>query len=575
MFSEKTLTKINLNKLIEFGLLNYKNGNLIEAKYLFEKVIKVDSKNEHINQLLGIISVQNKEYQKAIEYFGKVIKVNAFNALNYVNRGNAYLEINDLENAEINYIRALKLDPNYAEAYCYLAVLQAKKMLFDEAIDNLKKSININPKNFMAYYNLGNIYAQIKNYEQAQKEYFVAIQINPDYAQVYSSLANIYQKIAKNKLALKYYNIAISKNQKNPEIFYNKGNLCEKLENYEEAIQNYDKAIGIDNLYAQAYWNKALIQLGKKQYEDGWKNYEWRWQQDDFNQNIVQTTIPKLSEINTGIIRKKILLIAEQGIGDQILYLSLLNDLMAINISIVVMVNEKLISILKNSFPDILFCKKEKIIRGNNFDYYLWLGDLGKLFRNSITDFESQKKYYLIADKFKTDLYRNRIKKNNNSKIICGITWRSINEKIGEAKTIQLIEFLPLLKIKNIAFVNLQYGDCKNEIQEFENRYGANIINISDIDQFNDLCSHASLINACDIVVTISNTTAHLAGALGKKTFLLCSKGNGQLWYWFNENNGKSIWYPSVEIHMKKYFQSWSKPIEEIKVKLENINEIK
>jgi ADP-heptose:LPS heptosyltransferase len=75
------------------------------------------------------------------------------------------------------------------------------------------------------------------------------------------------------------------------------------------------------------------------------------------------------------------------------------------------------------------------------------------------------------------------------------------------------------------------------------------------------LDSHAALVEACDFVVTVSNSTAHISGALGKDTYLICPTGKGQLWYWKNKNFDKSLWYPSISIFEQEIRGNWDKPI--------------
>jgi hypothetical protein len=115
--------------------------------------------------------------------------------------------------------------------------------------------------------------------------------------------------------------------------------------------------------------------------------------------------------------------------------------------------------------------------------------------------------------------------------------------------SIQLKDLSPILSLDNIAFVSLQYGNVKEQLISFNNRHNFNIQEFDLVDNFKDLDGHASLIDACDFVITISNTSAHLSGALGKETYLLCPSGEGLLWYWSHQLNGKSLWYPSINIH--------------------------
>ena len=96
----------------------------------------------------------------------------------------------------------------------------------------------------------------------------------------------------------------------------------------------------------------------------------------------------------------------------------------------------------------------------------------------------------------------------------------------------------------------------------------ANIYNIDNIDKFNDIDCLASLITSCDLIVTSSNATAHIAGALGVKTLLLAPFGKGKIWYWYEENQ-TSLWYPSIKVFNQLPNSSWENAVREIKNEIE------
>ena len=105
-----------------------------------------------------------------------------------------------------------------------------------------------------------------------------------------------------------------------------------------------------------------------------------------------------------------------------------------------------------------------------------------------------------------------------------------------------------LLLLPNTIFIDLQYTDTSEERADFKKKYGVDIIKLDEIDNFNDIDGLASLIDACDRVVSVSNTTAHIAGAIGKETYLMLPKGKGKLWYWSKEKQ-QSIWYKSCLLY--------------------------
>jgi hypothetical protein len=174
---------------------------------------------------------------------------------------------------------------------------------------------------------------------------------------------------------------------------------------------------------------------------------------------------------------------------------------------------------------------------------------------------------FLKSDKDKTSTFRQRLLSDAPLNKICGISWRSKNETIGKYKTLDLVNLKGILGLQGITFVNLQYNPPLEELKLFEAEHKVCIKNFSEVDLFNDVDSLCSLVDACDFVVSISNINAHVAGALGKKTFLLVPFSKGRHWYW-HEKTSRSLWYPSVEIFSQTQTGDWTKSINEIKEKI-------
>ena len=126
-----------------------------------------------------------------------------------------------------------------------------------------------------------------------------------------------------------------------------------------------------------------------------------------------------------------------------------------------------------------------------------------------------------------------------------------------------------LLLLPDITFVDLQYTDTSEERASFKDRYGVEILKLEEIDNFNDIDGLASLIDACDQVVSVSNTTVHIAGSIGKETYLMLPQGKGRLWYWSKEKE-QSIWYKSVQVIEQTQIGCWKNVVENIKNKFKN-----
>jgi len=130
----------------------------------------------------------------------------------------------------------------------------------------------------------------------------------------------------------------------------------------------------------------------------------------------------------------------------------------------------------------------------------------------------------------------------------------------GASKSVNITYLEPLFKIKKLNFLNLKYGDVSDELLEAEKKFGIKIDSIENLDLFNDIEKLISTIDLCDIVVTVSNVTAHLAGSIGEKAAVLVPYGRGKIWYW-HHRSGSSLWYPQLKIFHQETATTWTEEI--------------
>ena len=125
-----------------------------------------------------------------------------------------------------------------------------------------------------------------------------------------------------------------------------------------------------------------------------------------------------------------------------------------------------------------------------------------------------------------------------------GLSWKSSNRRFGPEKSLRLVDLAPVLAGPGLRFMNLQYGEVAPDIAAAQAELGIGVHEAAGLDIYNDIDGLLALVDACDVVVTTSNLTAHLAGALGKRAVVLVPAGRGCLWYWQGGTN--DLWYPSL-----------------------------
>jgi len=246
-----------MTRSLEEGIALHKLGKLKEAKIIYEEILKKSSNNFEAINLLGIISLQLKDYYQAIKLIEKAININPHHHSLYNNLGAVYKELREYPNAIKNYKKAIELNNSYAEAYNNLGVVLKQTNQYEEAYKNYKKSIELKKNYPEAYNNLGNLYVAMIKYKDAIKNYKKAIELNNSYAEAYNNLGVALQQTNQYEEAYKNYTKANILDPNNPKIYNNIGLLYKGLKLHDEAILNFNKAIELEKNYYEAYINRA------------------------------------------------------------------------------------------------------------------------------------------------------------------------------------------------------------------------------------------------------------------------------------------------------------------------------
>lgn len=555
---EKAILKggVFYEALYNLGVAHDDLGNAEKSLAYYRECTKF---KKNFETYLNIATCANnlKLHEEAIENYDLAIKLSPDNANVWNGRGTALYGLGRFDDALACYDRAEKLEPEYTEALINKAVTLAKLGKTQEAIEIHDKAIRLEPNNPNAYQSKAVLLGELNQNEEAITNYDHVIKLRPDHTEALLNKGTVLNKIRLYKDALACYDLVIKLKPDYPEVWLNKGVTFEELKRYDDAFACYDRALELRPGYSEAKTNKGVLNLNLKNFKIGWVDYVNR-----LNHIFIGDT-----PIWDGIKRcKQLVIISEQGIGDEIFYLSKLTEVEKKVDKVSVMVDKRLISPLSRSFPSITFLERNAFFDNEIYDASIPIGHLLSILQLDPTKSSWKSLPYLKDDKNLTDEIKSVYP--FNEKLTCGISWQSSNKKFGNHKSLNLSDLNNILEISDFQFINLQYGEVEKDILKNEIFSGVKLNKVSNIDLFNDIDGLLSVIKACDVVVTTSNVTAHLSGAIGKETFLLLPYSRGRIWYWHDEKI--SSWYPSV----KQFFQdsnlSWVSALEQVKWELEN-----
>lgn len=449
-----------------------------------------------------------------------------------------------------------------------------------------KAAINADPSYWHTYNELGALYNFTERHHQAILQYTKALEYAPNSGEVLSNRGMCYRAIGEPELALADCKEALRWLPGHSLITLNMAGVLDDLNMVDECLEIVRDHVRLNPENPNIQYNLALLLLSDMRFAEGWRQYDWRLRQPTATAHYEHYNIPRWN--GETLTNKRVLVWAEQGVGDEIITASMLPDLLNMGAHVTLLASSRLMPLFERSFPYIRVLQRPDNTRpeayrrellprylvnaeisDGEFDYQMSQVDLGMAFRTKLADF--QRRDFLTADHRRRAEYRAGVRlAAPDAKLIVGISWNSHrNIRIGKLKGMSLEQMLPLLKTPGVAFVNLQYGDTTAEREKIFNDHGIKILDLG-VDPLQSMDDFAALVDAMDCVVTVSNTAAHIAGGLGVKTFLLTPEGPGRLWYHFRSID-YSPWYINVELIRQTGSSLWALAIDRAAFKVASL----
>ena len=511
----------NQKAMTNLYLLYLKENNYFNALEIIEKLLVSNFNSEKIIKDKAFVLYKLKRYKESINVCKNFLKLHI--DLNFLNiLGLNYLDQNKFSESEKVLREALNIDNNNSSILNSLGRMYHEKRDTKNAEYYLLKAYELNNNSYEIINNLAGFYREEGMYNKSINLYLDALKINPKNPTIISNLAKAYFDINQYELSKKYCLEALNFNK-------NDGNIQKIL---------------------------SFVYLRQQDYKNGWKYFDGRLNLSDFIEknsslNNIRYKLITKDKINR---KSKIIVLKEQGVGDEILYGTMYKDILEHCENVTIECDPRLKKIFcksftkyRKSFVDFGTISSNKRLL-EEYDIAIYAGSLGKFFRNNLNDFKDGN--YLIANQELLEEFREKLN-NFHEKINIGISWKSFNNRYASEKSLVLSDLDLIFQTENCNFINLQYGDVNEEIEKFNKKFHKNLITIKNLDLMNDFERVASLLKNLDLFITVSNSTAHLAGSLGVKTLLIRPINHAKFHYW-NQPGDSTPWYKSIKFLNKE-----------------------
>ena len=436
---------------------------------------------------------------------------------------------------------------------------------YDKAITEIEKLIKkyyTNPAVLGCGLNtIGICYFNQKQYKKAIIFFEKILQIK-EIGDVYKNISNCYTNLRKYNKAIKYLNKATKLEPQNSNIYFALGNIYFYKKQYHLSEKYYNKAINITPL-AHYKYNLSFTYLAQQKFLKGFELYETRLLiEKKHRDNLVnRLQIPQLPYWNKENKNCKLLVISEQGLGDNIQYFRFVEEL----------ANKfpemKITFFTKQELSHLFISNKVEIIKSliyiQDYDYKLYLMSLPYIL--GVNSIKPSNMCYIQTNSEKKNFWKKKFYSMKGLKV--GIVWRGLLESFIQ-KNIPINYFESLMDL-DINLISLHKEEkFNNDLQILKQKY-PNRVHTFDIDNDKPFVDTIAIMSNIDILLSIDTVTVHLAGVLGIKTYLLLGKYSD--WRWFDEDT-PNVWYSNVKNIRMKANQNWKDVISVCRENILNLN---
>ncbi len=535
-------------------------------------------------------------FEEAAAAFEEAEKLGVSDPTFYYNKGLVLRALGRDSAAIAAFDHALRLQPAYPEALRAGAIMLSQSGNPDGALKFLTEALRLKPDYFEALLDRANILNELKRTDDACEAYRIAlarfpdhpdllnnlgvalietgdlkgafealdqaVAIRPEMAEAWLNRATVLMKTAGPDVALQSFDHALALRPDYQAALVGRGVALKELEKFDAAEAAFDAAIALDPDSAHAHNNKGVLQLLRGNFRNGWGNYEYRWGCGLTPHNALKFPIPQWrGNSHPG---EKLIVYGGEGLGDALQFCRYLPLLARAGIDVTFFCRTKMLRLMRGLIPQVRCV--DDLGPYERFDSQIALSSLPFAFGTDLTTIPSRTPY-LAAEPALVAKWAERLTTRDNAGAFkIGLCWQgNLDPKVDPSRSIPLAHFAPLAGMKDFRLISLQKGeraDASSAAPEFTIETLAIETLGVDFDAGPDaFIDTAAIMQGLDLIITCDTSVAHLAGALGRPTFLLLRKVPD--WRWMLDRED-TPWYPTMRLFRQHTRGDWSETMQRV-----------
>jgi tetratricopeptide (TPR) repeat protein len=485
--------------------------------------------------------------------------------------GETHTEGKDLPSAIDAFTTAVTLDPRLGEAWLRLGDVYGRLDRHEDALEAFKQALDTVPEPMQAeaWFQYGQALHVLKRHAEAVQAYGECLAHDPKSVNALVACGHAELLQERDEPALSYYERALEwAVPPPPGLQLHLGTAYQYCGRWREAQGLFERVIAANPNDHLARWYLSQCDLALCNWPRGWAGYSSRFAAGA----SPYRPLPFRPWRGQAVRDDTLLILADQGLGDEIMFASCVTDAMTRVGHCVVECEPRLEKLFRRSFPGTTIIGSGRQLDGQWLkglpepQWQIFGGDLPNLFRTADVEFPEHHGY-LHADPDRVNHWRRRLQTDLGPGLKAGISWRGGTRFTRtRSRSLEPQDWEPILATGGCHFINLQYGNYEPELAEINERFGHVVHDYPDA--LADYDETAALVAALDVVTTVCTAIVHLAGALGRPTWVLVPFSPG---WRYTVKREHMPWYPSTTLFRQKAIGDWVEPTQELSAHLADL----
>jgi tetratricopeptide (TPR) repeat protein len=538
------------------GLLSFHAKHYDHALEWISRAIGQEPKTDYLTSL-GTTLVNQGRREEALKAFDKAVQLDPRDADLWRNLGNILVDMERIADAILSFQHALKLDPRHWDASNKVGLLFFRSEKFEEALPCFNLCDELKPNHFPTLFMRGLTLHKLRRLDEALADNRQALALDPTNADTYNNIGNIFRSLGRNEEALSWFDRSLELEPYLATTLTDKAISLVELHRFDEALAWYHRAQAADPGHAEADWNLALLEMLTGNFEAGWVGREARWRIPALSMHYPKFPQPMWLG-KEPIEGKTILINVDEGLGDTIQFARYVPMVAALGARVILAVQDALCPLL-SELEGVSQCLPLSTSERPAFDTYCPASSLPLAFGTRLETIPSRTPYLPAPSKLRVQAWEDRLPPRDRLRV--GLVWSGNPRHDNDHN-----RSIPFRMMASILDVDATFVSLQKELRPDD---GATLLERTDIidltADLTDFAETAALVSCLDLVISVDTSIVHLAGALGRPTWILLPYTPDYRWLLDRDD---SPWYPTARLFRQTATREYESVLERVRDEL-------